>query len=76
MALIGLALFSYSQVKLIGIELTAIAEEDILLTTHVTEAATNQLEQTIQLERMLKYTAESRLFTVDKTHFEKAKTAF
>ncbi|MEP6355747.1 MAG: methyl-accepting chemotaxis protein [Hyphomicrobiales bacterium] len=75
-ALIGLALFSYSQVKLIGIELTAIAEEDIPLTTHVTEAATNQLEQTIQLERMLKYTAESRLFTVDKTHFEKAKTAF
>ncbi|MEP1442969.1 MAG: methyl-accepting chemotaxis protein [Hyphomicrobiales bacterium] len=75
-ALCGIALFSFIQVKSIGVELTAIAEEDIPFTANLGKATTHQLEQTIQLERMLKYKAEAQLFEVAPVHFEKAKDSF
>ncbi|MEP3630695.1 MAG: HAMP domain-containing methyl-accepting chemotaxis protein [Hyphomicrobiales bacterium] len=76
LALCIVALFSYTQVKAIGVELTAVAEEDIPFTAKLSRATTSQLEQTIQLERMLKYTAEAQLFKLEPSHFEKAKKKF
>lgn len=75
-ALCAVALFSYTQINAIGVELSAVAEEDIPFTAKLGRATTSQLEQTIQLERMLKYTAEAQLFKLEPTHFEKAKKKF
>ena len=58
-ALLGVGLFSLYQMNKIGVELVAIAEEDIPLTNVVTKITTHQLEQTIQFEKLMRHAVES-----------------
>lgn len=75
-ALIGSSLFAIIQIAQIGKELQAIAEEDIPLTVAITDAATAQLEQTIQFERMLKASLEKELGLHGSENYGPAKEAF
>ena len=56
--LMGVAL---QQMAKIGEEIASIAEIDLPLTVIVTEASTNQLEQSIQFERILKFALETQI---------------
>ncbi len=58
-ALLGTGLFALYQMNKIGVELAAIAEEDIPLTKVVTKITTHQLEQTIHFERLMRFAVES-----------------
>jgi len=60
-SLIFLIGFAIQQMAKIGEEIASIAEIDLPLTVIVTEASTNQLEQTIQFERILKFALEAEL---------------
>jgi methyl-accepting chemotaxis protein len=55
LSLVAVSLVSIYQMGRIGGELEAIAEEDIPLTNVVAQVTARQLEQTIQLERMLRF---------------------
>ncbi len=59
MALIAISAFSIFQMNKIGIELTAIAEENMPLTAVVTQVTTHQLEQTIAFEKLLRFALEA-----------------
>ena len=47
--------YAWYAMSQIGAELTAIAEEDIPLTTHLTEITEHQLEQSIRFERAVRF---------------------
>jgi len=53
--------FAIQQMAKIGEEIKSIAEIDLPLTVLVTEASTNQLEQSIQFERLLKFALETEI---------------
>ena len=53
--------FAILQMAKIGEEIKSIAEIDLPLTVIVTEASTNQLEQSIQFERILKFALETEM---------------
>ena len=75
-AMLIVSIYAIYQIGNIGIELKAITEEDIPLTIEITEAATDQLEQTITFERILKYALEKELGLADAKKYEAAKTHF
>lgn len=55
MALAGISGFAVWQIDKIGKELHSIAEQDIPLTLMLTDISSHQLEQTIYLERLMRY---------------------
>lgn len=59
-----------SNLRSIGSELKAIAEEDIVLTEILVEIETSQLEQSIHLERLIRYQSKSRIDKEDKREIE------
>ena len=64
------------QMQNIGQELEEIAEQDVPLTSKLTEVTVHQLEQSIALERALRFGAELGLNESASGHFEAAKKRF
>lgn len=60
MALAGISGFAVWQLDKIGNELHSIAEQDIPLTLMLTDISSHQLEQTIQLERLMRYALQAK----------------
>lgn len=75
-AMAGGGLYSLSSMWMIGEELVAIAEEDIPLTTVLTEITINQLEQAIWFERSLRFGEEMQKDASRRSRFESALASF
>lgn len=76
LALAGSGLYALQAMSSINDELVAIAEEDIPLTSVLTEVTINQLEQAIWFERTLRYGEEVQQDTAKRAHFDKAIVSF
>ncbi len=68
--LLGVGVFAERQLSAIGVEITEIAEEDIPLTTALTDITVHQLEQAIHLERAIRYGEEMATHHEAESHFE------
>ena len=76
LSLIIVSGFAVQQMANIGEEITSIAKIDLPLTMLITEASTNQLEQTIQFERFLKFALETQTDSSAVADYDKAVAAF
>jgi len=74
--LIFSSFYSYRAMSNIGVELSAIAEEDIPLTDKVAEITTRQLKQAVQFERAGHYGVILQSESQAVSHFREAVKAF
>lgn len=75
-ALAGVAGFSIFQMNKVGVEIEAIAEQDIPLTQILTKITVHQLEQAIYLERAARFGESMAHDSHAAEQFEKAVTKF
>ncbi len=73
---IAIAAVGIVQMGQIGDELTTIAEEDIPLTRGLTNVTLHQLEQTIAMERALRYGEEMQSHSEAVAHFNESRKHF
>lgn len=64
--LLAISIIAIANLRTIGSELKAIAEEDIVLTEIITTIEVSQLEQSIHLERIIRYRSKTRLTNADR----------
>ena len=68
--------FALQKMNVIGQELAGIAEQDIPLTTVVSEVTINQLEQAVNFERAMRYGGEMQREPTAAKHFKESIAAF